>query len=201
MPAEKGNLLDQFLTPEAMLTPGVAGSLTMMITNALAASFGTPRAGTGLFLSFVFGLLVLVSTKDMLSKAVFYVLNSLVIFCVAIGANSVGVAHSQDAKLLSVSPAFAQPTPTSSPNASASVLQGQYHKLSEDYATLSIAIETARKNGRPEGEISVLVKSRDEIDKKRQETLQGIIDKQILGGPNTEIRKTDPKSFFAPWKF
>ncbi len=36
-----------FLTPEAMLTPGVAGSMTMMITNALAINFGAPRATTG----------------------------------------------------------------------------------------------------------------------------------------------------------
>lgn len=35
------NPLAQFLTPEAMLTPGVAGSLTMMITNALTLNFAT----------------------------------------------------------------------------------------------------------------------------------------------------------------
>src|SRR5665213_2950638 len=29
------NTIQDFLTPEAMLTPGVAGSMTMMITNAL----------------------------------------------------------------------------------------------------------------------------------------------------------------------
>ena len=51
--------ISQFLTPEAMLTPGVAGSLAMMITNALAVNFNAPRAWTGLVLSFVFGLLVL----------------------------------------------------------------------------------------------------------------------------------------------
>jgi hypothetical protein len=37
---------DEFLTPEAMLTPGVAGALTMMITNALGSNFAAPRAWT-----------------------------------------------------------------------------------------------------------------------------------------------------------
>ena len=58
------NPLAQFLTPEAMLTPGVAGSLTMMITNALTLNFAMPRAWVGLGLSFIFGLLVLVTTRS-----------------------------------------------------------------------------------------------------------------------------------------
>ena len=36
-----GNLqLDKFLSPEAMLTPGAAGGITMLIANALANNFG-----------------------------------------------------------------------------------------------------------------------------------------------------------------
>src|SRR5262245_35977850 len=91
--------LDEFLTPDAMLTPGVAGALTMMITNALGTNFQTPRAWTALFLSFGFGLLVLVSDKRLLMKALFYVLNYLVIFCVANGANGVGVAQRASATI------------------------------------------------------------------------------------------------------
>jgi hypothetical protein len=46
-----------------MLTPGVAGALAMMITNALGMNFELPRAWTALSLSFIFGLLVLVADK------------------------------------------------------------------------------------------------------------------------------------------
>jgi hypothetical protein len=83
----QASLFDSFLTPEAMLTPGVAGAMTMMISNALQQNFALPPAYTGLALSFVFGLLVLAATKALIPKIVFYVLNSLVIFCVAAGAN------------------------------------------------------------------------------------------------------------------
>ena len=46
-----------------MLTPGVAGAMTMMITNALWQNFALPPAYTGLALSFIFGLLVLAAAK------------------------------------------------------------------------------------------------------------------------------------------
>ena len=100
-----------FLTPEAMLTPGVAGSMTMMITNVLALNFAMSTAWTALVLSFVFGLLVLAAAKEWLVKAVLYVLNSLVIFCVAMGANGIGVARSGQASLSLIPPAHAQAAP------------------------------------------------------------------------------------------
>ena len=98
--------IEQFLTPEAMLTPGVAGSLTMMITNALTLNFAMPRAWVGISLSFIFGLLVLVSTRSMLRKSVFYVLNSLVISCVAAGANGIGTGATQRASLSLITTVF-----------------------------------------------------------------------------------------------
>jgi hypothetical protein len=89
--------IQQFLTPEAMVTPGVAGSLTMAISNALASNFDWPRAWIGLIISFVFGVLVLVSAKGLLTKLAYYVINSLVIFCVAIGANGIATAQPEKA--------------------------------------------------------------------------------------------------------
>jgi hypothetical protein len=68
---------DQFLTPEAMLTPGVAGATAMMITNALGTNFSMSRAWTALALSFAFGLLSVVANKPLYTKMLFYVLNSL----------------------------------------------------------------------------------------------------------------------------
>src|ERR1700753_1930481 len=49
--SRQAGLFDSFLTPEAMLTPGVAGAMTMMITNALWQNFALPPAYTGLALS------------------------------------------------------------------------------------------------------------------------------------------------------
>ena len=37
--------MEKFLTPESMLTPGLAGGMTMGITNALAFQFGLIAPG------------------------------------------------------------------------------------------------------------------------------------------------------------
>lgn len=93
------NILSQFMNPEAMLTPGIAGALVMAISNSLAVNFNLSRAYTGLLLSFVFGLLVIATARRWWIRIVYYVLNSLIIFCVAFGANGVGVGISGAEKL------------------------------------------------------------------------------------------------------
>ena len=94
--------IHSFLTPESMLTSGFAGALVMMITNALALNFGCPRAHAGIGLSFLIGLLVLVSERKLWLRLIYYVLNSLVIFCVALGTNGVGTAASTKMALTSI---------------------------------------------------------------------------------------------------
>ena len=84
--------VEEFLQPKAMLTPGIAGGITMLIANALWVAFGLPPRWTSLVLSFLLGLLAFVGTKIPLwQRAVYYLLNSLVIFSVSIGTNYVGV--------------------------------------------------------------------------------------------------------------
>jgi hypothetical protein len=91
---------DKFLSPESMLTPGLAGGMTMGITNALAFQFNliAPQpALIALILSFLFGLCVFLSAKSGIgrgAKALFWVINSLVIFTVAAGSNSIGSSAS-----------------------------------------------------------------------------------------------------------
>jgi hypothetical protein len=81
-----------FLKPEAMVTPGVAGGLTMMITNTLHSVFPIlPQGGTGLLISAMFGAIVLASAVPLWQRAIFYVLNTLVVFCMAMG--SANLAH------------------------------------------------------------------------------------------------------------
>ena len=84
--------VEEFLQPKAMLTPGIAGGVTMLIANALWVAFSLPPRWTSLVLSLLLGLLAFVATKVPLwQRAVYYVLNSLIIFSVSIGTNYVGV--------------------------------------------------------------------------------------------------------------
>ncbi len=84
--------VEEFLQPKAMLTPGIAGGITMLIANALWVAFSLPPRWTSLVLSFLLGLLAFVATKIPLwQRAVYYLLNSLIIFSVSIGTNYVGV--------------------------------------------------------------------------------------------------------------
>lgn len=87
------NGFDEFLQPKSMLTPGIAGALTMLITNALTAQFGLLPNYTGLAVSFLLGLVVFQTSAPLpWPKLVpFYLLNSLIIFSVAIGTNHLGV--------------------------------------------------------------------------------------------------------------
>lgn len=195
------SILDSFLTPEAMLTPGAAGALTMMITNSLGVSFSIPRALTALILSFAFGLLVLVADKSMIVKAIFYVLNSLVIFCVASGANGLGTQQRLSFTL--VTPAVAQ-TSSSLP----ADWQSKYKQLSDEFDDLSRKIEQAKSNSTSKDDLITLIARRDEVDKQRTDILSKFVNSQTgisvddiktkgLGGPNSVIRQP----FFQQWRF
>ncbi len=84
--------VEEFLQPKSMLTPGIAGGVTMLIANALWVAFSLPPRWTSLVLSFLLGLLVFVATRVPLwQRAVYYLLNSLIIFSVSIGTNYVGM--------------------------------------------------------------------------------------------------------------
>jgi hypothetical protein len=179
----QSSLYQEFLTPEAMLTPGVAGSLTMMITNALAVNFHAPRPWIGLLLSFVFGLLVLVSSKTLLQKSVFYILNSLVIFCVAVGANGLGENHPPSLSFLEVGPAFAQSAATNGAEVSKDDLKY--------CANLSSAVDSAQKDGASNEKILKLIEPCQSLSR---DILTGV-------GPNNDAVKINPSGVASPSKF
>jgi hypothetical protein len=84
--------MDEFLNSKAMFTPGMAGAATTVLTGTLASVFGFRGDITALVISFMFGLLVLAEHGvPLLQRAIFYVLNSITIFSVAIGLNQAGV--------------------------------------------------------------------------------------------------------------
>ncbi|MBX3630813.1 MAG: hypothetical protein KF908_13085 [Nitrosomonas sp.] len=85
--------MDNFISSRSMITPGLAGSATTMVTGALVTAFGFPGAVTALIISFVFGLTALADKSVAIYyKFIFYIINSVTIFSVAVGLNQAGMA-------------------------------------------------------------------------------------------------------------
>jgi hypothetical protein len=190
--------LDQFLTPEAMLTPGIAGATAMMITNALGTNFNMSRAWTALLLSFAFGLLSVIANKPLYTKILFYALNSLVIFCVASGANNVGVKVQQSTSLFE--PAFAQSPPT---DQNASACADIYAKIASKLGEIS----NATSSGQSSEQVQNLYAEYDALVSQGK-AINGcgnvggpnsVINNpgQLKGGPNSVFN--NPSQFFKRW--
>lgn len=175
------NQIQSFLTPESMLTPGAAGALTMMITNTIAFHFSMPRAWVGLLISFIFGLLVLVSARKLLPKIVYYILNSLIIFCVAVGANGLGGTTSRVASTQLINSAFAQEI-DHSPN--------QLNLDTLKYcADLNSNIQHAQTSGASTEQILSAIEPCQNLSKS------------ILESGSWSAPPPSQGSFFSPWKF
>lgn len=83
--------INNFLKPESMVTPGVAGGIAMLIANTMYVNFGLPPSMTCLVVSFMMGTLVFSAVNMKIwTRSVFYVLNSLIIFSMAAGTNYAG---------------------------------------------------------------------------------------------------------------
>jgi hypothetical protein len=90
---------NEFLNSKSMVTPGIAGGTVMLITNALGAQFDLPHRWIALALSFAVGLIAFADRNaDWWQRPVFYLLNSLLIFAIAVGSNTVGTAVNPGAK-------------------------------------------------------------------------------------------------------
>ena len=86
--------MNEFLRSKSMLTPGVAGGLTTLITATLSSQFNLPAKWTSLLISALLGLLIVWADEELSipKKIPFFVLNSLIIFSMAVGTNTVGEA-------------------------------------------------------------------------------------------------------------
>lgn len=83
--------VDDFLEPRSMITPGALGAVAMAATNAFCNNFDFLNRGyVGLGLCFAFGLAAVIKEASYVERVVFYMLNSIIIFSVAFGANQVG---------------------------------------------------------------------------------------------------------------
>ncbi len=81
----------EFLNPNSMMTPGAAGAFTMVITNTLCQQFAPlPLNYTGLAVSLMFGAMVFGYGASLITRLMYFVINSLIIFVVAFGSNAIG---------------------------------------------------------------------------------------------------------------
>jgi hypothetical protein len=90
--AKSNGLIEDFVNPKSMMTPGLAGGFAMTIANSLWVQFGLQPRWSALGLSFALGLMVFASqvSAPVWQRCMYYVLNSLVIFSAATGANYLG---------------------------------------------------------------------------------------------------------------
>jgi hypothetical protein len=80
--------MKDFLNPASILTPGIAGGLTASISFPLTFQFHLPFKWVALVVSFIIGLLIVISFKEKIPKllrTLYCVLNSLIIFSVSVG--------------------------------------------------------------------------------------------------------------------
>jgi len=116
--------LSDLLGQKSMLTPALAGATTTVITATLSSQFGLPANWTGLVVSLALAFVLLTSQKLSRGQRLgFGVMNGLVIFSVALGANTAGVAavgnaggtHVERAETAPVTPPASQPSPGGQP--------------------------------------------------------------------------------------
>jgi len=80
--------MKDFLNPASILTPGIAGGLTASISFPLVTQFDLSFKWVALIISFILGLLIVLSYKEAMPKMLrilYCVLNSLIIFSVSVG--------------------------------------------------------------------------------------------------------------------
>lgn len=80
-----------FLNPRSMLTPGIAGSVVMVIANTLWVEFMLPQKWTALILSFLLIIPILLSfSASKLENVIYFIFNGLIIFSLAANTNFAG---------------------------------------------------------------------------------------------------------------
>jgi hypothetical protein len=81
----------EFLNPRSMLTPGVAGSMVMVIANTLWVEFMVPQKWTALILSFLLILPILIQfSAHFFEKIIYFTFNGLIVFALSVNTNFAG---------------------------------------------------------------------------------------------------------------
>lgn len=109
----------EFMNPKSMLTPGIAGTLVMGITNTLWLQFGLPQKWSALILSFLIIIPILKAyPAAWVEKFVYFILNGLIIFAMAFNTNFAGksiidVSSDQQASTVTHHAFHSEPPPKS----------------------------------------------------------------------------------------
>ena len=84
--------MNEFLNPKSMATPGIAGSVTIVIANAITNQFPEfPFRYSALLLSFLIGAIVFNADNiKNWERPLYWIINSLIIFSVGTGATYIG---------------------------------------------------------------------------------------------------------------
>lgn len=91
--------MNEFLNPKSMITPGVAGSIVMLVGNAVVLQFPeAPFRWVIVILSFVVGTIVFQAALPLMERLAFWAINSLIIFAVGIGTSNVAANVQQSAR-------------------------------------------------------------------------------------------------------
>lgn len=103
---------DAFLNPNSMMTPGILGSMVTLGANSFAQLHVVKVLYLYLILSFLFGFCAMIRSESVAEKALFYLLNSIIIFSVALGANKIGMQAVESAWLNAIPSAYANDAST-----------------------------------------------------------------------------------------
>jgi hypothetical protein len=82
---------NDFLNPRSMLTPGIAGSVVMVIANTLWIEFMLPQKWTALALSFLLIIPILIKfSANIVENVIYFTFNGLIVFALAVNTNFAG---------------------------------------------------------------------------------------------------------------
>jgi hypothetical protein len=82
--------MDDFLNSKSMITPGVAGGVVTLVAATLSSQFGWPAKWIAIVASLLIALLIFFADQagKMIARAIVLLLNTVIIFSVAVGANA-----------------------------------------------------------------------------------------------------------------
>jgi len=181
--------MNDFLNPKSMLTPGAAGAVLMFLVNGICFSFPelAPRY-VALGLSFVIGLVSFAAAdlKPVL-RATLWVLNSLIIFTMGMGAAKVASTASASQQTAAVPPALAVVLDLLAPAAQA-----------QDVAAAAVAPPAAAAAAEPALQ-KKLEEQRRQIESLQRQLAQAQA-QAAPPGPVTAAAAAPPRnSFFKEW--
>jgi hypothetical protein len=108
--------MNEFLNPKSMVTPGVAGGLVMLLTNTCASQFDLPAKWAALILSGLITFFVVAAASGgLLQKALFWLLNSLIIFSMAMGTNQAAINLAKESPTGPIVVSTPTPAPSATP--------------------------------------------------------------------------------------